>query len=768
MKDNANRVKKANRRRRSPPAQYLAPQIAAEEAGVTEESPPLQREEAEAASKAAGSWQDRLPYVYLCVLIPCLIYTVFYTVRAIWFDYTPVPITDNWRFVAFLDEILKLSPRHLWLQHNDHRIIFPEIVYALDFILFHGRLVLPAAFNIACQVLQIGLMWWLLTQSELPRAFQLALGVACTLFMASALHVGAILGSTLVVWYLSQTAAVVCFFFLWRSASTGRLLSLIISIAAAVVGTYSVGNGMVIWPVMIFMAGISRLPKRRIAGILIAGILSVSAYFVDYRFLEQGRMSLLLHHPFYAFWFALVYLGSPLSYVNVWLGGMIGLTGFLLVALASALAVRQHRTGDVAFAVAAAVCLYIAGSAMMGAYGRMAPSDMAFGFARAGRYISVQLTYWANLSVVIGWLAMRAPWRRSLALHVAAVGLTAVLLSAVMDQQNVQESAFAASQASAHEAGIALLVGIEDPAVMRAIYPDPGFPLRYVAGIRQKRLSIFSSGRHDWIGQPLDRLFAAGPPGRCSGYLERLQPVAGGYRATGWAMDRETGGAATDIVLIDPSGIVIGLGETRPGGYPPLIDDIGPGRLDWDWVGFARGFRAPETVRAYAVVGSGKISCALGASRPDGSSTPNPRNDVYEGPAATFANEVLLSGYSIRDKGGHTEVELRWSALRRPSGDYVAFVHVLDATGHLAFQVDHPLRNAARAPTSGWAVGATAEDRFFVTPPPNRPLGMYALKIGLYLASPFKIVPLTAATLPRGPTEDWKNLSVVIGNVECR
>jgi hypothetical protein len=766
MKDNPSRVKKTrqNHPLRSAPSQEPPLQIAAEEAGVTEEIPPLAREDQ--AGKAAGSWQDRLPYIYLFALAPCLIYTVFYTARAIWFDYTPVPITDNWRFVAFVEDILKFSPRHFWLQHNEHRIIFPEMIYALDFIFFHGRLLLPAAFNIACQFLQIGVLWWLLAHSELTRAFKLALGAACTLFMVSALHVGAILGSTLVVWYLSQTAAAVCFLYLWRFASTGRLSSLIISITAAIVDTYSVGNGMVIWPVMILLAELLQLPKRRIAGILLAGVLSGSAYFVDYRFLGQGRTSLLLHHPFYVIWFALVYLGSPLSYVSVWLGGMIGLTGLLLLAMAVALAVRNHRTGDVAFAVPVAVCLYIAGSALMAAYGRMDPSDMAVGYAKAGRYISVQLTYWANLSVVIGWVTVRAPRRRSLALHLAAVCLTAVLVFAVMGQQNIQESAFAASQASAHEAGIALLTGIDDPAVMRAIYPDPGFPLRYVAGIREKRLSIFASGRQDWIGQPLDRLFAAGLPGRCSGYLERLQPVAGGYRATGWAMDRETGGAAADIVFIDPSGIVIGLGETRPGGYPPLIDDVGPARLDWDWVGFARGVRAPETVRAYAVIGSGKTSCALGASRPNGVGAP--RNDVYDGPAATFADEISLSGYAILDKGGHTEVELHWTAIRKPSADYVAFVHVLDAAGHLAFQADHPLKNAAGTFTGGWTANGTADDRFFVTPPANHPAGIYVLKIGLYIINPFKILPLTAATLPRGPTEDWKNLSVYIGNVQCR
>jgi len=193
--------------------------------------------------------------------------------------------------------------------------------------------------------------------------------------------------------------------------------------------------------------------------------------------------------------------------------------------------------------------------------------------------------------------------------------VTAVLLVAVMGRQKSHERAFAPFQASAHEAGIALAAGIEDPDVIRAIYPDPEFPLRWLPNIRERRLSIFSFGRQDWIGQQVERLFSMGPPSLCSGSLDRVSVVTGGYRATGWALDRGTGRPVTDIVLADPSGMIIGFGETRPGGYPSLNDTSRP-PSDRDWAGFARAVRAPETVQAYAVVQGGKVSCALGAPMP--------------------------------------------------------------------------------------------------------------------------------------------------------
>jgi hypothetical protein len=372
---------------------------------------------------------------------------------------------------------------------------------------------------------------------------------------------------------------------------------------------------MMVWPVLIAMAVLLRFPGRRIAGMAVAGILSVSAYFVDYRFLGQGRASVLLRHPLYAIWFTLVYVGSPVSYRNVYLGGLVGLASLLLLGLALALAVRQHRTADPPFAVAVGVCLFVAASALMAAYGRMEPGDATVGAARTGRYVTVPLAYWGFLTIVAAWVVTRLPRYRLIAVNLATSSVTAVVLFAVMGRQRTEERAFAVQQAFSHEAGIALTVGVGDPEVIRAIYPDPGFPLRYLPLIRERRLSIFSSGRQDWIGQRVERLFSMGPSTQCSGSLDSVSVVAGGYRATGRALDRGTGRAPKDVALVDQSGTVIGFGETRTGGYPSTFDPSKVPRGD-GWVGFGRTIRATETVAAYAVVGAGKVACGVGSPLP--------------------------------------------------------------------------------------------------------------------------------------------------------
>jgi hypothetical protein len=155
------------------------------------------------------------------------------------------------------------------------------------------------------------------------------------------------------------------------------------------------------------------------------------------------------------------------------------------------------------------------------------------------------------------------------------------------------------------------------------------------------------------------------------------------------------------------------------------------------------------------------VLCACSGSRaPDGE--PSGRSTT-----TAFGDELSLTGYSIGNKDGRTEVELQWKALHKPSADYLVFVHALNGDGALVFQGDHKLKNATGAPTGAWTAGESVEDRFLMAPPANRPAGTYTLRIGVYILSPIKILQLTQATLPR-PTDGWKNQAVMIANVECK
>jgi hypothetical protein len=132
-----------------------------------------------------------------------------------------------------------------------------------------------------------------------------------------------------------------------------------------------------------------------------------------------------------------------------------------------------------------------------------------------------------------------------------------------------------------------------------------------------------------------------------------------------------------------------------------------------------------------------------------------------------FGNELSLTGYDVRTKGGHTEIELQWTAVQKPTADYFVFVHALDQSGGIAFQGDHMLKNEAGAPTAAWKLGDSVKDQFFMAPPPGRPAGTYVLRLGVDIPSPMKVLPVTQSVFSQ-PTDAWHNQSIIIDHVECK
>jgi hypothetical protein len=139
------------------------------------------------------------------------------------------------------------------------------------------------------------------------------------------------------------------------------------------------------------------------------------------------------------------------------------------------------------------------------------------------------------------------------------------------------------------------------------------------------------------------------------------------------------------------------------------------------------------------------------------------------GATAVFGNELSLTGYDIRPKDGHTEMELRWNAVQKPTANYRVFVHALDNSGGLAFQADHDLKDEAGAPTTAWKLGEPVKDQFLVIPWPGHAAEKYTLRLGLFipLPLPMRILPVANSAFNQ-PTDVWRNQSIVINNVECK
>src|SRR5690348_2582550 len=61
--------------------------------------------------------------------------------------HSPLPYWDYWSTVERIDQYRRFDLTVLWHQHNEHRIIFPELVFAIDYLLFRGREALPVVIS---------------------------------------------------------------------------------------------------------------------------------------------------------------------------------------------------------------------------------------------------------------------------------------------------------------------------------------------------------------------------------------------------------------------------------------------------------------------------------------------------------------------------------------------------------------------------------------------------------------------------------------------
>jgi hypothetical protein len=110
-------------------------------------------------------------------------------------------------------------------------------------------------------------------------------------------------------------------------------------------------------------------------------------------------------------------------------------------------------------------------------------------------------------------------------------------------------------------------------------------------------------------------------------------------------------------------------------------------------------------------------------------------DDASHQVGARLGDAITLVGYDLSAeevKAGDTlVVTLVWRAEAIPAGDYTAFVHLLDESGNLVAQDDHPpLGNEYR--TSFWSTGDVVRDDYNLTLAPDQlPCGC-TLQVGMY------------------------------------
>ncbi len=463
--------------------------------------------------------RSSLRAIFFFLLLVWLAFNWFEAVRQILHYYNPLPAWDYWRVPDFLNAYRAFDLRVLWRQHNEHRIVFPEIVFALDMLWLHGREILPLALSFLCYFGVWAVLAWTLFSERSLTAILLA-GIVMgwegsAVVLASAF---------LLQWTLMQLAVVLSFAFLTRRWVAAAII-------AAIVATYSSGNALLLWPLLLIAGALLSLARRQMAVLAVAAGLSIGVYFIGYHFSGNLNLRNFIFHPLYSAEFIGAYLSMPFGAMKapgfgVWVGLTTLLIAILLLIIAARTGLLVSRAGIVLFGSYAFTVV----TALLTAAGRMDPADPRFSAAETARYVSVPLANWAVFVCLCLWIASKRDWKFASppAIAFVVIVLLLIYIPKLRWWLDDKDRTIAGEQLAA----LGIEDGLQDGTLILKIFPQPAFVRLLLPELRSERLSIFHNRRDKWRGQPLTK-FSKILSTRGSGAITYTYPVESGSGSVG-------------------------------------------------------------------------------------------------------------------------------------------------------------------------------------------------------------------------------------------
>lgn len=278
--------------------------------------------------------------LWAVILLPAVLAFLF----VYWFGVNSVS-RDQWAIVTFLERLSSgtLGFSDLWVQHNEHRIVFPKIAML--------GLATLTDYNTRAEMYLV-LACFLGTLACLLLAFRSSVSGKLLLFVPVAFLAFSLRQHGNILWGFQVTFAFVLLFsvlalFLLYLATRGRSRRIVFPAAllSATVASLSAAQGLFAWPVgvlQILISPVERRTKRLLAGVWgLAGAVVWGIYLYG---LGSGYGSSPLENlgrPVAGAEFFLTLLGSALTGRQ----GLAFAAGLLLAALAAASLILLYRSG---------------------------------------------------------------------------------------------------------------------------------------------------------------------------------------------------------------------------------------------------------------------------------------------------------------------------------------------------------------------------------------------------------------------------------------
>lgn len=547
-----------------------------------------------------------------CLLV--LILGVIIAIRSIEAFYIisrAIPIIDQWDQPTLSD----FNAFSAIKQHNEHRILFPRIIFFIDNLLWGGRNNLNYIVIFGC-VLASYLMLLILAaragieKNRLTWAAGLLLALSAWPIQIENFAWG--FQTQFVGVYTAGLGAIIAI-----CATSAGTSSALIAMLLSGVAVYTMASGATVPVIVLLLAIYCGRPRWQVVAIGVFGALLVGFYLIDY------------HSPPYhsSFSDAPSHIGGILGYFFAFIGApfadlfgralkiawppaehgpqvaaiVFGVTGCLIFGIVASIAL-PNRNGEgparARLALLGMMAFILLSSALI-AVGRV-----RFGLVQAfsGRYATPSLLFWMCLIIVIASMSRRA---------LASLSFVSVFLLLLILRFEGNYIQFANAWVAQRDAGTpAFISDVLDEPMLRGLSPDASRPMQKRAAYFNERLSVFSEDWARWLDQPLIDHVRITTPERCTGSFLFASPLntADGrsWRAEG-ALAPTSETSSGRIVLVDGTGHIVGYGLTQTA-WPPRASGPLP------WIG-AFKTTAPSTVKAFALLdGNSDTACPIGTA----------------------------------------------------------------------------------------------------------------------------------------------------------
>lgn len=499
--------------------------------------------------------------------------------------FAPVPFADS---IDFFDQFLNAGGwdgygfEHLYARHNEHRLVVPRLWFLADLLLFQGT----QAFLIAVIVVSSAVH-----AAVLAGVFRSLGHRGWPFWIYAAAALGALLSPAqwenlvwgfqvqfVQVWLFASLA----FMAVARAEGRAEWWLVVAGIAAALASTYSMANGLLVWPLLVALALWSRVRGGPLWLLVATALVVVAVEAVGFRAHPgHGDPAQTIAEPAQVLIYAFRYLANAI--------GAIGTSGQELAGAALVLAVLamtvealvrpgRYRPGH---AVLLAIAGFVIGAALVTALGRV---NFGLGQANATRYATPSFIF---LVTCFGLLLDRLLRVQRPRVRIAGIvaGLALLLVPGLIDGVKHASIAFS-DRDSRINAVVSYLAGGYRPEALRELFPFlPLRPFGVLSRLDAWGWGPFADRTRFRPPAALLNGRVAMPAVACRGHVDDAvdDPVAG-VVLRGWAADAVSTEHPEWILVIERSGEVVAWGASRI-----RRDDVGAA-LGTGWRG--RGFWA--------------------------------------------------------------------------------------------------------------------------------------------------------------------------------